>query len=413
MKHETVAIIDFGGENNQVIARLVRGMEVYCKVFNAKGIADKLTSVNAKAVIYAGKGDFTEAIQALGIALPSLDLTNREADEAVLKAFLFDICKLSADWKIEDFVNDTVAQLKATIGDGKVLLALSGGVDSTVCAALINKAVGKNLTCVFVDTGLMRLNEGDEVVSMFKDKFGMDIVRVDAEERFLAKLKGVEEPETKRKIIGEEFIRVFEEEGKKIGTVDFLAQGTIYPDIIESGTDSSAVVKSHHNVGGLPDVIDFKALVEPVLELFKDEVRKVGTALGVPDKMVNRQPFPGPGLGVRCLGEVNKEKLDILRKADFIFRDEIAKAGLDKSIWQYFALLPNVRSVGVRNHARAYGHTIALRAVNTVDAMTAEWVKIPYEVLEKAATRITDEVVEVNRVVYDITAKPPGTIEWE
>jgi len=413
MKHETVAIIDFGGENNQVIARLVRGLEVYCKVFNAKGIADKLADVDAKAVIYTGKGDFACTIKELAIALPALDLTNREPDAAELKSFLLDTCKLSADWKTQDFVDNTVAQLKETIGDGKVLLALSGGVDSTVCAALINKAVGKNLICVFVDTGLMRLNEGDEVVSMFKEKFGMDIIRVNAEERFLAKLKGVEEPETKRKIIGEEFIRVFEEEGKKIGKVDFLAQGTIYPDIIESGTDSSAVVKSHHNVGGLPDVIDFKALVEPVLELFKDEVRKVGLALGVPDKMVNRQPFPGPGLGVRCLGEVNKEKLDILRQADFIFRDEIAKAGLDKSIWQYFAILPNVRSVGVRNHARAYGHTIALRAVNTVDAMTAEWVKIPYDVLEKVATRITDEVIDVNRVVYDITAKPPGTIEWE
>jgi len=413
MKHEMVAIIDFGGENNQVIARLVRGMNVYCKVFNAKTIAERPEVNNAKALIFTGKADCACASGTIGINLPSLNLINREPDAAEIKAFLFDTCKLAADWTTDDFVNETVAQLKETVGDGKVLLALSGGVDSTVCAALINKAVGKNLTCVFVDTGLMRLHEGDEVVSMFKEKFDMDIIRVDAEARFLAKLKGVDEPERKRKIIGEEFIRVFEEEAKKIGKVDFLAQGTIYPDIIESGTDSSAVVKSHHNVGGLPDVIDFKALVEPVLELFKDEVRKVGLALGVPDKMVNRQPFPGPGLGVRCLGEVNKEKLDILRQADFIFRDEIAKAGLDKSIWQYFAILTNVRSVGVRNHARAYGHTIALRAVNTVDAMTAEWVKIPYEVLEKAATRITDEVVDVNRVVYDITAKPPGTIEWE
>jgi len=413
MKYETVAIIDFGGENNQTVARLVRGLQVYCKVFNVEGIADKLADVNAKAVIYSGKGDYAKSIQSLALTMPALDLTNRDASVDEIKTFLFDTCHFAADWQIENFVNDMVAELKETIGDKKALLALSGGVDSTVCAALVNKAIGKNLTCVFVDTGLMRLNEGDEVVRMFKEKFGMDIVRVDAESRFLTKLKGVEEPETKRKIIGEEFIRVFEEEAKKIGAVDFLVQGTIYPDIIESGTNSSAVVKSHHNVGGLPDVIDFKAIVEPVLELFKDEVRKVGLVLGVPENMVNRQPFPGPGLGVRCLGEINKEKLDILRQADFIFRDEIAKAGLDKSIWQYFAILTNVRSVGVRNHARAYGHTIALRAVNTVDAMTAEWVKVPYEVMEKASTRITDEVVDVNRVVYDITAKPPGTIEWE
>jgi len=412
MKHETVAIIDFGGENNQVIARLVRGMQVYCKVFNTKGIEEKLEKANPKAVIFAGKAD-AAAVGVVGVDCPVLDLTNREPDVAEIRAFLFDTCKLSADWTTEDFVNEAVAQLRATIGDGKTLLALSGGVDSTVCAALINKAIGKNLTCVFVDTGLMRLDEGDEVVSMFKEKFDMDITRVDAEARFLAKLKGIEDPEHKRKIIGEEFIRVFEEEAKKIGAVDFLAQGTIYPDIIESGTDSSAVVKSHHNVGGLPDVIDFKAIVEPVLELFKDEVRQVGLALGVPAAMVNRQPFPGPGLGVRCLGEVNKEKLDILRQADFIFRDEIAKAGLDKSIWQYFAVLMNVKTVGVRNHARAYGHTIALRAVNTVDAMTAEWVKVPYEVLEKVSERITDEVLEVSRVVYDVTGKPPGTIEWE
>ena len=412
MKHETVAIIDFGGENNQVIARLVRGMQVYCKVFNTKGIEEKLEKANPKAVIFAGKAD-AAAVGVVGVDCPVLDLTNREPDVAEIRAFLFDTCKLSADWTTEDFINEAVAQLRATIGDGKTLLALSGGVDSTVCAALINKAIGKNLTCVFVDTGLMRLDEGDEVVSMFKEKFDMDITRVDAEARFLAKLKGVEDPEHKRKIIGEEFIRVFEEEAKKIGAVDFLAQGTIYPDIIESGTDSSAVVKSHHNVGGLPDVIDFKAIVEPVLELFKDEVRQVGLALGVPAGMVNRQPFPGPGLGVRCLGEVNKEKLDILRQADFIFRDEIAKAGLDKSIWQYFAVLMNVKTVGVRNHARAYGHTIALRAVNTVDAMTAEWVKVPYEVLEKVSERITDEVLEISRVVYDVTGKPPGTIEWE
>jgi len=412
MNHETVAIIDFGGENNQVVARLVRGMQVYCKVFNTTDIAGKLQKAAPKAIIFTGKTDVA-AIGTIGCNCPTLNLTNREPNAAEIKTFLFDTCKLSADWKTEDFIEESVAQLKATIGDGQTLLALSGGVDSTVCAALINKAIGKNLTCVFVDTGLMRLNEGDQVVSMFKDKFDMDIVRVDAEARFLAKLKDVEDPERKRKIIGEEFIRVFEEEAKKIGKVDFLAQGTIYPDIIESGTSSSAVVKSHHNVGGLPDVIDFKALVEPVLELFKDEVRQVGLALGIPAHMINRQPFPGPGLGVRCLGEVNKEKLDILRLADYIFRDEIAKAGLDRSIWQYFAILTNVRSVGVRNHARAYGHTIALRAVNTVDAMTAEWVKVPYEVLERASQRITDEVVDVNRVVYDVTAKPPGTIEWE
>ena len=314
---------------------------------------------------------------------------------------------------VTTFGKETIAKLKEKIGDGKALCALSGGVDSSVCAVLVSEAIDKNLTCIFVDTGLMRLNEGDEVEQMFKGKYGANFIRVNAEERFLNKLKGVTDPEQKRKIIGEEFIRVFEEEARKIGAVDYFVQGTIYPDIVESGAGKDALIKSHHNVGGLPDVIDFKEIVEPVRDLYKDEVRQVGSSLGMPEHIVQRQPFPGPGLAVRCLGEITKEKLDILRKADFIFRDEMAKAGLDKSIWQYFAVLPNVNTVGVKNNARNYGHLVALRAVETKDAMTATWSRVPYDVLDAVAKRITHEVFEVNRVVFDVTNKPSGTIEWE
>ena len=291
-------------------------------------------------------------------------------------------------------------------------MALSGGVDSSVAAALISREIGSQLTCVFVDHGLMRKNEGDEVEAMFKD-FDLNFIRVNAEERFLSKLKGVEEPERKRKIIGEEFIRVFEDEAKKIGHVEFLAQGTIYPDVVESGTGTSAVIKSHHNVGGLPDCVDFDDIIEPLRELFKDEVRLAGEELGLPAHMVWRQPFPGPGLAIRCIGAVTKERLDILREADFIFREEVAKAGLDRVLWQYFAVITNMRSVGVMGDERTYDYTIALRSVNSSDAMTAQWSKIPYEVLEVVSSRIVNEVKGVNRVVYDITSKPPATIEWE
>ena len=331
---------------------------------------------------------------------------------AMIKTFLYDICAATGDWTMENYAQTSVEAAKRQIGEGKVLLALSGGVDSSVVAALLNRAVGNQLTCIFVDHGLMRKNEGDEVESAFKDS-GMKLIRVNAEERFLDKLKGVIDPERKRKIIGEEFIRVFEEEAKKIGAVDFLAQGTIYPDVIESGIGDAAVIKSHHNVGGLPDFVDFKEIVEPLRMLFKDEVRRLGESLGLPAYLVWRQPFPGPGLGIRVIGEITKEKLDILRNADYIYREEIAKAGLEREINQYFAILTDMRSVGVMGDERTYDYTLALRGVTTTDFMTADWAKIPYEILETVSNRIVNEVRSINRIVYDITSKPPATIEWE
>lgn len=331
----------------------------------------------------------------------------------ILRNFLYEICKCGGNWRMSDYVNQTVAQLKEKIGDKKVLCALSGGVDSTVAAVMVHKAVGSQLTCVFVDHGLLRKDEGDMVEEMCREKFNMSFIRVNAQERYLKKLAGVTDPETKRKIIGEEFIRIFEEQSKLIGSVDFLVQGTIYPDIIESGLGDSAVIKSHHNVGGLPDVVDFDEIIEPLRLLFKDEVRKAGLELGIPEEIVWRQPFPGPGLGVRVIGEITKEKLDILREADAIFREEVANAGLDREISQYFAVLTNMRSVGVMGDERTYDYTLALRAVTTTDFMTADFAKIPYEVLEKTSSRIVNEVGKINRIVYDITPKPPATIEWE
>jgi len=311
-----------------------------------------------------------------------------------------------------DYARNTIDALRKKVGDGKVLLALSGGVDSSVAAALLSKAVGDQLTCIFVDHGLMRKNEGDEVEAAFKDR-SLNFVRVNAGERFLGKLAGISEPEKKRKIIGEEFIRVFEEEAKKIGQVDFLAQGTIYPDIIESGMGDAAVIKSHHNVGGLPDYVDFKEIVEPLRLLFKDETRALGRELGLPDYLVNRQPFPGPGLAIRIIGEITPEKVTTLQDADWIFREEIAKAKLDRDIHQYFAVLTNMRSVGVMGDGRTYDYTLALRGVTTTDFMTADWARIPYETLDLISRRIVNEVRGINRIVYDITSKPPATIEWE
>ena len=330
----------------------------------------------------------------------------------MIDSFVKNVCGCVGDWTMGNYAKTAIEDIRNRVGDGKVLLALSGGVDSSVLAALLSKAVGNQLTCIFVDHGFMRKNEGDEVEAAFAD-WDINFVRVNAKERFMSKLRRVSDPETKRKTIGEEFIRVFEAEAKKIGKVDYLAQGTIYPDIIESGTGDAAVIKSHHNVGGLPDYVDFKEIIEPLRLLFKDEVRALGRELGLSDVLVNRQPFPGPGLAIRIIGEITDEKLEILQDADWIFREEIAKAGLDKSINQFFAVLTNNRSVGVMGDGRTYDYTLALRAVETTDFMTAEFSRIPYEVLAVCSSRIVNEVKSINRVVYDVTTKPPATIEWE
>ncbi|MCD8191362.1 MAG: glutamine-hydrolyzing GMP synthase [Oscillospiraceae bacterium] len=340
------------------------------------------------------------------------EVNHTENGLAMIRNFLYGVCGAVGDWTMGDFMKESVAAIRAKVGSGKVLLALSGGVDSSVAAALLAEAVGSQLTCVFVDHGLMRKDEGDEVEAAFAP-WDINFVRVDAEKRFLGRLAGVTEPERKRKIIGEEFIRVFEEEGKKIGRVDYLAQGTIYPDVIESGLGSAATIKSHHNVGGLPDFVDFREIIEPLRLLFKDEVRSLGRELGLPDYLVNRQPFPGPGLAIRVIGDITKEKLDLLREADYIFRDEIAKAGLEGEMSQYFAVLTNMRSVGVQGDSRTYDYTLALRSVTTSDFMTADWTRIPYPTLDRVSTRIVNEVPHINRIVYDITSKPPATIEWE
>ena len=513
MSHQTVIVLDFGGQYNQLIARRVRECSVYCEV---KPYTTPLAELKAMApigIIFTGGPNsvylensphvdpeiFTWGVPILGICYgcqlmaqtlggqvteaqddsareygkaktyynPSCKLFKDLPEEGIswmshgdymakvpegfalvahsdacpnvaiadesrgfygvqyhpevnhtehgvdmIRNFLYEVCHAAGDWTMGDYKRTAIAAVRQKVGDGKVLLALSGGVDSSVAAVLLAEAVGNQLTCVFVDHGLMRKNEGDEVEAAFAP-WDIHFVRVDAEARFLGKLAGVDDPERKRKIIGEEFIRVFEEEAKKVGAVDFLAQGTIYPDVIESGTGDAAVIKSHHNVGGLPDYVDFKEIIEPLRLLFKDEVRQLGRELGLPEYLVSRQPFPGPGLAIRVIGDITKDKLEILREADYIFRDEVAKAGEDKNLNQYFAVLTNTRSVGVMGDGRTYDYTLALRAVTTSDFMTADWARIPYELLDRISVRIVNEVTGINRICYDITSKPPATIEWE
>jgi len=429
MEQDKILIIDMGSTRNTYIAREIREMGVFTEIHHHDMTEDELSKItNIKGIILNGGQNrvvdgvviqASEALMKAGVPVLSVDHNGSapwpeevEVRLEKLQAFIFGACKAQANWNMENFIAEQVAQIKAQVGDGKVLLALSGGVDSSVVAALLIKAIGKQLTCVHVNHGLLRKGEPEEVVHVFREEMGANLVYVDAVDRFLDKLAGVSDPEKKRMIIGAEFIRVFEDEAGKLEDVKFLAQGTIYPDIIESGTKTVKAVKSHHNVGGLPEDLEFD-LVEPLKMLFKDEVRACGLALGLPRSMVFRQPFPGPGLGVRCIGAITRDRLEAVRESDAILREEFAKAGLEGKVWQYFTVVPDVKSVGVRDHKRSFEWPVVLRAVNTVDAMTATVERVPYEVLEIITHRITHEVKGVNRVLYDLTPKPAGTIEWE
>jgi len=430
MKQDLIVILDLGSTENTVVARQIRDMGVYSEIHPHDITPDQLNALdNVKGIILNGGEnrvvdgvavDVDPAIYDLGYPVIAIDHPTAKCDQkfdklpddAAMKSFLFDTCKAEANWNMKNFIADQVDLIRKQVGDKKVLLALSGGVDSSVVAALLIKAIGKQLVCVHVNHGLMRKNESENVIEVFKNQLDANLIYVDATDRFLDKLAGVADPEQKRKIIGGEFIRVFEEEARKLEGIDFLGQGTIYPDIIESGTKTAKAVKSHHNVGGLPEDLQF-GLVEPLAQLFKDEVRACGVELGLPAEMVYRQPFPGPGLGVRCLGAITRDRLNALREADAILREEFAKAGLDKKVWQYFTVIPDFKAVGVRDNARSMGYMVVIRAVNTIDAMTATIERLDYDFLEKVVDRITTEVPSVNRVCYELTKKPVATIEFE
>ena len=425
MKQDMIAILDLGGENNSALAREIRALGVYSEIYAHDVSADFLkNAANLKGIILNGgpnnvvdgkEIDVDASVYKIGVPVASIGHKKAKCAEIAsdeLRSFVFGTCKCSANWNMDNFIADQVELLKKQIGDKKVLLALSGGVDSSVVAALLIKAIGKQLVCVHVNHGLLRKGEPEQVIKVFREQMGATLIYSDSVDRFLDKLAGVSDPEQKRKIIGAEFIRVFEEEARKLDGIDFLAQGTIYPDKVESGTKTNKTVKSHHNVGGLPDDLKFE-LVEPLKYLFKDEVRACGKALGLPDDMVYRQPFPGPGLGVRCLGAITRDRLEAVRESDAILREEFAKAGLQGKVWQYFTLIPDTKSVGVKDSARSYEWPVVIRAVNTVDAMTATIEHIDWPILDKITNRIITEVKGVNRVCYDLTPKPTGTIEWE
>ena len=429
MKQDMILILDLGSDENPRLAREIRAMGVYTEIHPHDISKEQLEALpNVKGIILNGgvnrvvdgvEIDASAAVYESGLPIWAIDhkgsevlAAEGEARDKAISAFVFDTCKAEANWNMENFIADQIELIRKQVGDRKVLLALSGGVDSSVVAALLIKAIGDQLTCVHVNHGLLRKGEPEQVVQVFRDELGANLVYVDAVDRFLDKLAGVSDPEKKRKIIGAEFIRVFEEEARKLEGIEFLAQGTIYPDIIESGTKTVKAVKSHHNVGGLPEDLQFK-LVEPLAMLFKDEVRACGVALGLPSSMVYRQPFPGPGLGVRCLGAITRDRLEAVRESDAILREEFALNGLEGKVWQYFTAIPDLKSVGVRDGKRADEWAVIIRAVNTVDAMTATVEDVPFALLQKITARITNEVAGVNRCLFDLTPKPTGTIEWE